>query len=58
MKAYVVTTGTLFALLALVHLWRLVAEWPHLGIVAAGIGVLAAGLAVWAWRLVRLSARP
>ena len=30
MKAYLVTTGTLFALLALVHLWRIIAEWPRL----------------------------
>ncbi|HEX4600106.1 MAG TPA: hypothetical protein VH116_01835 [Gemmatimonadales bacterium] len=55
MKPYVVTTGTVFALFALLHLWRFVAEWPHLSIAAAGIGVVAAGLSVWAWRLLRLS---
>ncbi len=61
MKAYLVTTGTLFALLALVHLWRIIAEWPRLAtdpwfILEAAIGVVAAGLGLWAWRLLRLSA--
>jgi len=28
-KAYLVTTGTLFGLIALVHVWRVVAEWPR-----------------------------
>src|SRR5947209_2799488 len=30
MKAYLITTGTLFGLLTIVHLWRVIEEWPHL----------------------------
>jgi len=62
MKAYLVTTGALFALLALAHVWRIVDEWPLVttdlpAMLEAGIGVVAAGLCLWAWRLLRLSAR-
>jgi hypothetical protein len=58
MKAYAITTGALFAVLALAHVARVVDEWPGvLNSVAAdaeaGVGLVAAGLAVWAWRLVR-----
>jgi hypothetical protein len=62
-KAYLITTGTLFALLALAHLLRTIAEWPRLaadpGFVVAGpgIGVAAAALSYWAWRLLRGSRR-
>jgi hypothetical protein len=60
MRTYVWTTGTLFALLAVVHLWRTIAEWPGSTpgveyIVHAAIGVVTAALAVWAWRLLRRS---
>jgi len=53
-KAYLATTGVLFALLAVLHVWRLVAEWP--GIRAdfwfvAGGALLSAALALWALRL-------
>ena len=55
MRTYLLTTGTLFALLALVHLWRAIAEsgtlardpWFIL------ITIFAAALSVWAFRLVR-----
>jgi hypothetical protein len=57
MRVYVMATGTLFAVYALLHLWRFIAEWPHLSIVAAAIGVVAAAFAVWAWRLLRLAPR-
>ncbi|HLB81948.1 MAG TPA: hypothetical protein VJJ54_02570 [Gemmatimonadales bacterium] len=62
MKAYLVTTGALFALLALAHVWRIVAEWPLVttdlpAMLEAGIGIVAAGLCLWAWRLLRLSVR-
>ena len=58
MKAYLVTTGSLFALLALAHVSRIIGEWPRLlhdsgEIIEAGIGLLAAGLSLWAWRLFR-----
>jgi hypothetical protein len=50
-KAYIATTGVLFALLAALHVWRLVVEWPGIRaefwIVAAG-SLLSAILALWA----------
>jgi hypothetical protein len=62
MKAYLLTTGTLFALLALVHAWRIIGEWPRLmhdtgEIIEAGIGVAAGALCFWALRLLRQVAR-
>jgi hypothetical protein len=56
MKAYVVTTGVLFGLLTVVHLWRIVEEWPHLATDPFYLLVTAAAaaLGVWAWRLLRL----
>ena len=59
MKAYLLITGLLFALLALVHVWRTIVEWSRLGEdpwflpQGPGIGLIAAGLAYWAWRLLR-----
>lgn len=60
MRAYLVTTGALFGLLALAHLWRIVAEWPNVttdpwAVVEAAIGVAAGALCFWAWRLLRPS---
>lgn len=63
MKAYLATTGMLFALLALAHLLRTVAESSRLTtdpgfiIEGPGIGILAAALCLWAWRLFRLQPR-
>jgi hypothetical protein len=59
-KAYVMTTGAVFALLAIAHVWRLFEEGLQ---VAAGpwflvTTVLAVGLSLWALRLLRMSARP
>ena len=58
MKAYLLMTGGIFALITLVHIGRMVVE-PH---VAArpwflALTVLSAALAVWAWRLLRSSPR-
>ncbi len=55
MKTYVLTTGTIFALVALLHVWRIIAEGTHLlaNVWWVGITVGAVALAVWAWRLVR-----
>lgn len=55
MKPYVAVTGVLFALLTIVHLWRMVEE-PHLAKEPFFLGVtlISAILAVWSWR----SARP
>ena len=62
MKAYLITTGILFWLLALVHVWRIIAEWPRLvkdpgEILEAAIGIVVAALCIWAWRLFRAVAR-
>ena len=60
MRAYVITTGAVFGLLALVHLWRAVEEGHHLATDPEFliITLLAAALAVWAWRVFRQSKRP
>ena len=60
MKAYLLTTGAIFGLITLVHVWRIVAESPRLGKqpLFLALTVLSAALAVWAWRLLRLSPRP
>ena len=59
MKAYLLTTGTVFGLLTIVHIWRVIAEsaalardpWYIL------ITAITAALCVWAFRLLRLAAR-
>jgi hypothetical protein len=58
MKAYVMTTGAVFGLLTLVHLSRIIVE-RHLATdpIYILITVAAASLCVWAWRVLRLSAR-
>jgi len=53
MKSYVVTSGVVFTLVTLVHLWRLAAENRGLAadpwfIFATGVS---AALAFWAWRV-------
>ena len=63
MKAYLIITGTLFALLALAHLWRTIVEWSRLAadlwfiFEVPGIGLIALALCLWAWRLLRRSPR-
>ena len=63
MKAYLITTGGLFALLAVAHLLRTIAEWPRMttdpGFIleGPGIGIVAAAICFWAWRLLRLQPR-
>jgi hypothetical protein len=59
MRAYVMTTGVLFGLIAVAHVWRVFEEGTGL---AANpffllLTVAAAALSVWAWRLIRLSTR-
>jgi hypothetical protein len=59
MKAYVMTTGTVFGALTLVHVWRIMEEGLHLATNPWYVLITAAAgaLCLWAWRLVRLSAR-
>ena len=59
MKAYVITTGAVFSLLTLVHIWRAMEEghlarepWYIL------ITLAAAALSLWAWRLLWRSRDP
>jgi len=59
MKAYLITTGTIFAFLASAHFVRTIAEWSRLAadpwfiLEGPGIGAVAAALCLWAWRLFR-----
>ncbi len=57
MKAYLITTGTVFGLLVVLHIWRFIEEGGHLASDPFFwlITLVAAGLSVWAWSLVRLS---
>ena len=59
MKAYVMTTGSIFALVVAAHVWRAVEEGPHLAADPVFIltTAIAAALGVWAWRVVRLIPR-
>ena len=56
MKAYLITTGTIFGLITLAHVARMVVE-PHVWTepVFLLLTVLAAGLSVWAWKLLKQS---
>ena len=58
MKAYVRTTGAVFGLLTLAHLFRIVAEGTHLATDPwyVFITVAAATLCLWAWRVLRVAA--
>ncbi len=55
MKTYVVTTGVLFGLLTLAHLWRMIQEGHGLATDPwyIGITVATAALSLWAWRVLR-----
>ena len=64
MKAYLIITGALFGLLAFAHLLLTIMEWSRLAadpwfvLQGPGLGVVAAALSSWAWRLLWASARP
>ena len=60
MKTYVMTTGAIFGLLTVAHLWRIVEERPLLATDPwyVLITIAAAALCLWAWRLLRVSSRP
>ena len=59
MKTYLVVTGIIFGLMAFLHAWREIAEWPHLKtnplelFVMTALGLLSAILCVCAFRLLR-----
>ena len=58
MKAYVTTTGVVFGLLTVAHVWR-VTEESHLATDPWYVltTVAAAALSLWAWRVLRRSSR-
>lgn len=63
MKAYLITTGILFALIGFAHLARMIAEPGHRlhEPIFHVLTLLAFGLSAWAWRLLARSggsARP
>ena len=54
MRAYLAITGTLFALIAVLHIWRVIAEWSGFdgGFLFVSLtAVLAGGLSYWAYWL-------
>jgi len=58
-KAYLITTGTVFGLIFLAHAARVVVEGPRLATEPMFIllTALAAALSIWAWRLLSRSSR-
>ena len=59
MKAYVITTGIIFGLITVAHIWRAIVEGPKLAAEPWFIllTVFTAALGVWALRLVWRSPR-
>ena len=59
MKAYVITTGTVFGLITVAHIWRAVVEGPAIAKnpVYILLTVAAAALSLWAWRVVKAMPR-
>jgi len=59
MKAYLITTGSVFTLVEAAHIWRVISESAALARDPWFIllTVLAAALSVWAWRLLRVTTR-
>ena len=60
MKAYLITSGSVFGLLTTAHIVRVFAEGPRLATEPLFVltTVAAAALAFWAWRLLRHAPRP
>ena len=55
MKAYLITTGTVFALITLAHFWRISLEGSQLAKdpLFVVLTVATADLSIWAWRLLK-----
>jgi len=53
MKAFLITTGTVFGLIVVAHIARAIMEGPHVSKdpVFISLTILAAGLSAWSWRL-------
>jgi hypothetical protein len=59
MKAYVMTTGAVFGLIVVAHIWRVAEEGVALAKdpLYIALTLAAAGFCFWAWRLLRLTSR-
>ena len=59
MRAHIMTTGVLFGLITMAHLWRVFEEGSRLATDPwyVLLTLAAAALCLWAWRLLRLSTR-
>jgi hypothetical protein len=58
MKAYVVTTGSIFGLIVVAHVWRILEEGSHLmDLPYIALTVLSAALCLWSCRVLRLLPR-
>lgn len=59
MKAYLITTGVVFALIVAMHVARVFAEGARMAKdpIFIALTLLAAGLSVWAWWLLGRSLR-
>lgn len=59
MRTYVITTGLIFLLLTIVHLWRVAAEGTRvLDPFYVVITAAAAAMSVWAWMVLRRPTQP
>jgi hypothetical protein len=59
MRAYLMVTGSVFGLITVAHIWRIIAENPRLALEPWFIllTLVAAGLSLWAWLLLWRSPR-
>ena len=59
MKAYLITTGTVFGLIVVAHIWRAFVEGAHLATdpVFVILTLLSTALSIWAWCLLVRSSR-
>jgi hypothetical protein len=60
MKAYLITTGTIFGLITVAHVWRAFAEGKQVATdpLFLLLTALSAILCLWAFRLLMLKSRP
>jgi drug/metabolite transporter (DMT)-like permease len=62
-KGYLIITGLVFGLMAVLHVLRAIDEFSRLTtdpgyyLGMSGLGIVAAGLSAWAWCLLRLLRR-
>ena len=53
MRAYLAVSGAIFGLVAILHLWRMIAEWRGVEFwIGAGLTVFPAALSIWALTLI------